>query len=436
MILTELKDIIEELISKARIDEALNVLSVYALAINKAQLTQDITILKGSLTEINRQKTLGLISYEDADIKANRLGYSILELLNIEEGKESDTGNSSELKEDNEKTNRMISKLHIQDVEDKKIAQTLLKHQFDVYLNNGLSYNDFWKSKLHENISIVVEEFFVRFKDFDTNRSAVNDFTNHTGRAQVRLYGNTENPNGQQRLRFDEVNYHEIVEKGFLFAENSQIDNGEPLMSAIGIPCENGFQNWHWEYLKLIWNESDKQEENPNGYSFNSSFLEKNITLSIKTTENSSKPLSIFISYSKKDNELREELNTHLASLRRRNIVSNWDDRHIIGGELWDDTIKTKLKEADIILFLVSANFINTDYIWNHEIPLAEEQRKNGKARVIPIILKSCQWTKLDFAKQMALPSKGIPINSFPDRDTAWLEVVESLEKVIHDVLK
>ena len=147
------------------------------------------------------------------------------------------------------------------------------------------------------------------------------------------------------------------------------------------------------------------------------------------------KPLSIFISYSKNDNDLRQELHTHLSSLRRRNIVSNWDDRHIIGGELWDDTIKTKLREADIILFLVSASFINTDYIWDHEIPIAEEQRRNGKARVIPIILKPCQWTKLDFAKQQALPSKGVPINSFQDRDTAWLEVVESIEKVINDVM-
>jgi TIR domain/Effector-associated domain 11 len=147
-------------------------------------------------------------------------------------------------------------------------------------------------------------------------------------------------------------------------------------------------------------------------------------------------PLSIFISYSKHDNELREELDTHLAGLRRRKIVTNWDDRHIIGGELWDDAIKTKLKKADIILFLVSANFIATDYIWEHEIPIAEEQRQNGKARVIPIILKACQWTKLDFAKQMALPSKGIPINTFSDRDTAWLEVVEGIEKVINDVLK
>jgi TIR domain/Effector-associated domain 11 len=147
-------------------------------------------------------------------------------------------------------------------------------------------------------------------------------------------------------------------------------------------------------------------------------------------------PLSIFISYSKRDNELREELDTHLAGLRRRKIVTHWDDRHIIGGELWDDTIKTKLKEADIILFLVSANFIATDYIWEHEIPIAEEQRQNGNARVVPIILKPCQWTKLDFAKHQALPSKGMAITTFSDRDTAWLEVVEGIEKVINDVLK
>jgi TIR domain/Effector-associated domain 11 len=159
-------------------------------------------------------------------------------------------------------------------------------------------------------------------------------------------------------------------------------------------------------------------------------------TPAVEVKKKSDKLISVFISYSKKDNELREELDTHLSGLRRRKIVSNWDDRHIIGGELWDETIQTKLKEADIILFLVSANFINTDYIWENEIPIAEEQRINGKARVIPIILKPCQWTKLDFAKQQALPSKGVPINSFPDRDTAWLEVVESIEKVINDLLK
>jgi hypothetical protein len=159
-------------------------------------------------------------------------------------------------------------------------------------------------------------------------------------------------------------------------------------------------------------------------------------TPAVEVKKKSDKLVSVFISYSKKDNELREELDTHLSGLRRRKIVSNWDDRHNIGGELWDDTIKAKLREADIILFLVSANFINTDYIWENEIPIAEEQRINGKARVIPIILKPCQWTKLDFAKQQALPSKGVPINSFPDRDTAWLEVVESIEKVINDLLK
>jgi Effector-associated domain 11/TIR domain len=148
------------------------------------------------------------------------------------------------------------------------------------------------------------------------------------------------------------------------------------------------------------------------------------------------KALSVFISYSKKDIELKEELITHLASLRRRNIVSNWDDRHLIGGESWDEAIKVKMREADIILFLVSANFIATDYIWNHEIPIAEEQRQKGKARVIPIILKACNWTQLDFAKQLALPSKGVPITSFLDRDAAWLEVIESIEKVIDDILK
>ena len=165
------------------------------------------------------------------------------------------------------------------------------------------------------------------------------------------------------------------------------------------------------------------------------SFLTNEFVLKFQKFNESEMPAAkIFISYSKKDTDLKDELNTHLASIKRRNRATTWDDRHIIGGELWDETIKTKLMEADIILFLVSSDFIATDYIWDNEIPLAEEQRKKGKAQVIPIILRPCQWTKLDFAKQQALPSKGVPINTFTNKDAAWLEVANGIEAVITSI--
>ena len=156
------------------------------------------------------------------------------------------------------------------------------------------------------------------------------------------------------------------------------------------------------------------------------------------TTPTGAKQVTIFISYSQKDADLREELVVHLASVRRRNKMSNWEDRHInSAGELWkDDIVKAKIKQADIILFLVSPSFIATDAVWDYEIPLAVEQRNAGKAKVIPIIIRPCDWSQLDLADYKALPFSGKPVSEYPSRDVAWLEVVNAVEAVINSVQK
>ena len=142
-------------------------------------------------------------------------------------------------------------------------------------------------------------------------------------------------------------------------------------------------------------------------------------------------PKRVFFSYSKFDRPLLEEFLRHLSGLRRMGKLESWQDHDILPGEEWDQAIREKLQSADIILLLISANFLSTDYIWDVEINKAMERHERGEARVIPIILKSCDWEELPFGKLNGLPSKGKPVTAYADRDEAWVEVVKGIKRVL-----
>jgi hypothetical protein len=139
----------------------------------------------------------------------------------------------------------------------------------------------------------------------------------------------------------------------------------------------------------------------------------------------------IFISYSKKDNRYKEALLNHLEGLR--GTIITWNDADLLAGEAWDERIKEELEQADIVLYLVSANSIATGYIKNVELPLIKERCESGKCKLVPIIVSACHWTALDFAKMNALPNKGVAVRdkSWGNQDVAWTTVVQQLEKIV-----
>ena len=139
----------------------------------------------------------------------------------------------------------------------------------------------------------------------------------------------------------------------------------------------------------------------------------------------------IFFSYSKYDREYLEQLLRHLSVLRRKKKIAAWDDHLILPGEEWDDAIKSQLAQADIILLLVSADFLATDYIWDVEINTAMDRHAAKSAQVIPVVLRPCSWEDTPFGKLNGLPSKAKPVSSYSDRDEAWLEVVRGIERLV-----
>ncbi len=148
-----------------------------------------------------------------------------------------------------------------------------------------------------------------------------------------------------------------------------------------------------------------------------------------------SPPLKIFISYSKHDLAHKDTLLKHLSPLRRDKIAT-WHDRDILAGEDWDKSIKTALMEADVVLYLVTANSLATDYIQQIELPLIEQRCDDGDCRLIPVIVDYCDWTDLDFAKYNALPEKGIPITDkkWTNENQAWLKVVEGVKDILKEI--
>lgn len=141
------------------------------------------------------------------------------------------------------------------------------------------------------------------------------------------------------------------------------------------------------------------------------------------------KALRIFTSYSHVDEEMRLELGKHLYPLTRMGMVDSWDDRQIKPGDEWDGEISKNLNSADIIILLISVDFINSNYCYDIELARAMERHDSGEAKVIPVIVRQCMWHHAPFCKLQALPKDAKAIANWGDRDNAMTSVAESIFK-------
>ncbi len=114
--------------------------------------------------------------------------------------------------------------------------------------------------------------------------------------------------------------------------------------------------------------------------------------------------IEVFYSYSHHDEVLRDELEKHLSILRRQGVISQWHDRQIGAGREWEGQIDQRLNSAQVILILISADFLASDYCYDIEMMRAMERNDSGEARVIPVILRSVDWRGAPFGKLQAPP--------------------------------
>ena len=143
------------------------------------------------------------------------------------------------------------------------------------------------------------------------------------------------------------------------------------------------------------------------------------------------RPVTAFVSYSHADAKLKTDLLKHLAPLKRLGLISAWNDQEIKPGDEWEKTILDKLVKADLVLLLISSDFIASEYCYVKELQIALDRDKTKKATVIPVILRHCLWTELPFGKLQALPTEGKPVTAWENPDEALMTVAKGVREAI-----
>lgn len=140
--------------------------------------------------------------------------------------------------------------------------------------------------------------------------------------------------------------------------------------------------------------------------------------------------MKVFVSYSHADKDLKDRLVKHLRPLEQENLIQVWVDHQIKPGDDWDKEISKKLSEADIVLALVSIDFINSKYCYDVELEKALEREANGESKILPIILRSCLWAKSPLGRLKALPTDGKALTTWSDLDEALTIVAIGIRDV------
>jgi hypothetical protein len=142
-------------------------------------------------------------------------------------------------------------------------------------------------------------------------------------------------------------------------------------------------------------------------------------------------PAELFIAYAHVDEPLKDELVKHLSAMQRSGLIRAWNDRRILPGANWNTEISDALNRCQIVLLLVSADFIHSDYCYGVEVKRALERHRHDEAQVIPVILRPCDWTDLPFAQYQALPKDARAVTSWSNRDEAYTEIARGIRTLL-----
>src|SRR5262245_18723081 len=141
-------------------------------------------------------------------------------------------------------------------------------------------------------------------------------------------------------------------------------------------------------------------------------------------------PVRVFYSYAHEDEELRNELEKHLRLLQRQGIIQPWHDREITAGRDWAGAIDDNLEKAELILLLISSDFLDSDYCYDIEMKRALARHEAGEAWVVPIHLRPVDWKNAPFTHLQALPTDARSVTAWTDRDQAFTNVAQGIRQL------
>ena len=147
-----------------------------------------------------------------------------------------------------------------------------------------------------------------------------------------------------------------------------------------------------------------------------------------------SRAATIFYSYSHKDEGLRDELQKHLSILQRSGLIEQWHDRRIGVGDDWKGEIDEHMKKADIVLLLISSDFLSSDYCYDVELQLALKRHTVGDAIVVPIFLRPCDWVGSEFGELQGVPTDAKPVTCWTNQDEAFTDIAKHIRQLVNEL--
>ncbi|MEP3889833.1 MAG: toll/interleukin-1 receptor domain-containing protein [Hellea sp.] len=143
--------------------------------------------------------------------------------------------------------------------------------------------------------------------------------------------------------------------------------------------------------------------------------------------------MKAFISYSHVDEKALQRLHTHLAVMRRAGEIDEWFDRKIKVGDPLDKTTMKNLTSSDIFIALVSPDFLASNYCYETEMETAMQLHEQGSMRIVSIIIEPCDWTSTPLQKFKATPKDGKPVSEWSNENTAYVDVVKELRRLVDE---
>jgi Trypsin-like peptidase domain/TIR domain len=145
--------------------------------------------------------------------------------------------------------------------------------------------------------------------------------------------------------------------------------------------------------------------------------------------------IEVFFSYHPKDKNQRDDLETQLAIMKRQKLITSWYDQDITAGKANTQEVTDHLNAADIILLLISADFLASESLYQNEVERAMERCTKEGTRVIPVLLRSVEgWEEMEFGKLQPLPRDRRPVNQWKDKDDAFAHIAKEIRRVVQEL--
>ena len=142
-------------------------------------------------------------------------------------------------------------------------------------------------------------------------------------------------------------------------------------------------------------------------------------------------PAKAFISYSHNDEKMLTALHKHHAVMKREKTISTWYDRDILAGGRVHGDIVDALTSSELFLALVSPDYVNSTYCYDKEFQQALSRNSAGTMQIVPIAIEPCDWISTPFAQFKALPKDGAAVSLWSNQNSAWLDVITELRRLI-----